>query len=239
MPLMLQAKLLRVLQERQVMRVGSQRLIHVNIRVIAATNHDLQARIRAGQFREDLYYRLNALSLVVPPLRERPEDIFPLLRHFLAIQRPEEPPFMAGAREILQRYPWPGNIRELGNVANHISLMVEDRVLPEHLPHYLLGQGASFVREEALLAGRCGLERARAVLELLADFADGSRKAGRKSLGEALRREGGDWSEAEVRGVLEVLAEAGLVESRVGRTGSRLTPRGTLFMNWLANRSMD
>ena len=97
---------------------------------------------------------------------------------------------MAGAREILQRYPWPGNIRELGNVANHISLMVEDRVLPEHLPHYLLGQGASFVREEALLAGRCGLERARAVLELLADFADGSRKAGRKSLGEALRREG-------------------------------------------------
>ena len=237
MPLMLQAKLLRVLQERQVMRVGSQRLIHVDIRVIAATNHNLQSRIRAGQFREDLYYRLNALSLVVPPLRERPEDIFPLLRHFLSGQRPDELPFAAEAREILQRYEWPGNIRELGNVANHLSLMADELVTPDSLPHYLLGTDESFDREEALLESRCGLEKARAVLGILADFADHRRKAGRKSIGEALRDQGHAWTEAEVRSVLTRLAEAGLVVSKVGRQGSDLTARGRHFFNWLSNWS--
>ncbi len=235
MPLMLQAKLLRVLQERQVMRVGSQRLISVNVRVLAATNHNLQERIRVGQFRQDLYYRLNALSLVVPPLRERPEDIFPLLRHFLDEQRPGELPFAPEARDALQRYGWPGNIRELGNVANHLSLMADDRVTLNLLPHYLMGAEEAFPREEALLEARCGLERARAVLGVLADFAARGLKAGRKSIEEALRARGQSWTEAEVRTVLGLLAEAELITSKVGRQGSELTLRGQRFLNRSSN----
>jgi transcriptional regulator with PAS, ATPase and Fis domain len=232
MPLMLQAKLLRVLQERQIMRVGSNRLTQVNIRVLAATNRNLQERIRAGQFREDLYYRLNALTLMVPPLRERPEDIFPLLAHFLEQQNRGHLAFTAEARELLQAYPWPGNIRELGNVANHIGLMAEREVTVEHLPGYLLNRpaGQAFAAELGLLAGSCGLERARLVLAALAQFGDSRRRAGRKSLGEALAAQGHPLTEAEVRGVLQVLAEAGLVRSSLGRRGSELTSRGQLFL---------
>jgi len=239
MPLMLQAKLLRVLQERQIMRVGSSRLTEVNIRVLAATNRNLRERIRAGQFREDLFYRLNALSLLVPPLRERPEDIFPLLRHFLERQHKGHLGFTAGARDLLQAYAWPGNIRELGNVANHITLMAERQVAVEHLPGYLVSRAPaqSFALEAGLLGGRCGLDRARLVLGVLAQFGGRQRKAGRKSLQEALLAQGQTLTEAEVRGVLQALAEAGLVQSSVGRRGSELTPRGQLFINWLINRS--
>jgi transcriptional regulator with PAS, ATPase and Fis domain len=140
MPMVLQAKLLRVLQERQIMRIGSQKVINVNIRVIAATNHDLRERIRAGRFREDLYYRLNALPLLVPPLRERPEDIFLLLDHFLTEHQRKGLVFSSEAREVLLRYPWPGNIRELSNVASYLSFMTPALVTPETLPYYLQGE---------------------------------------------------------------------------------------------------
>jgi transcriptional regulator with PAS, ATPase and Fis domain len=235
MPLMLQAKLLRVLQERQIMRVGSNRLTQVNIRVIAATNRNLQERIRAGQFREDLYYRLNALSLTVPPLRERPEDIFPLLMHFLKQQSRGDLGFTGEARELLQAYPWPGNIRELGNVANHITLMAEGEVTLETLPSHLVGKapGPSFQAEAGLVAARCGLERARQVLGALSQFASSGVKAGRKSLRGALLAQNHPLTEAEVRGVLQVLADGGLVQSSVGRRGSVLTARGRTFATWL------
>jgi transcriptional regulator with PAS, ATPase and Fis domain len=234
MPLMLQAKLLRVLQERQIMRVGSKRLTQVDIRVIAATNRNLVERIQAGQFREDLYYRLNALSLVVPPLRERPEDIFPLLDHFLAQRNRGGLAFSAGARERLLAYPWPGNIRELSNVANHIALMADREVTEDTLPLHLAGRApaASFAAEAGLLAARCGLERARTLLAVLAQFAARDLKAGRRSLCAALQAQGQSLTEAEVRGLLQVLAEAGLVQSSQGRRGSTLSSRGQQFIKW-------
>jgi len=241
MPLPLQAKLLRVLQERQIMRVGSDRLTQVNIRVIAATNRNLQDRIRAGQFREDLYYRLNALSLVVPPLRERPEDIFLLLGHFLEQQHRGDLRFSAAARERLQAYTWPGNIRELGNVANHISLLAEREVGVDTLPPYLMGDSAqpSFELEAGLVQARCGTERARLLLAVLAQFRARGVKAGRRSLQQALRAQHQVMTEGEVRGVLQVLAEGGLVQSSVGRRGSELTLRGEQFFNWLINGSLN
>jgi transcriptional regulator with PAS, ATPase and Fis domain len=237
MPLMLQAKLLRVLQERQIMRVGSNRLTQVNIRVIAATNRNLTERIQAGQFREDLYYRLNALSLLVPPLRERPEDIFPLLGHFLEQRNRGELGCTAGAREALLAYPWPGNIRELSNVANHIALMADREVTPDTLPTYLVGRAPAqtFAAEAGLLAARCGLERARTLLAVLAQFADRDLKAGRRSLRAALQAQGQEFTEAEVRGLLQVLAEAGLVRSGLGRRGTELSDRGRQFIKWLNN----
>jgi len=236
MPPMLQAKLLRVLQERQIMRVGSHKLTQVNIRVIAATNRNLRERIQAGQFREDLYYRLNALSLIVPPLRDRPEDIFPLLRHFLAEQNQAHLTFTPEARELLEAYAWPGNIRELGNVANHITLMADDPVTAKALPSYLVSRTESFEVEEAILRARCGLERALVVLTILGQFARQGLKAGRNSIKTALQGQGSALSEAEVRGILQVLAELGLVRSSVGRQGSELSAQGLHFSNWLKNR---
>jgi transcriptional regulator with PAS, ATPase and Fis domain len=239
MPPMLQAKLLRVLQERQIMRVGSNKLTHVNIRVIAATNRNLRERIERGQFREDLYYRLNALSLLVPPLRERPEDVFPLLTHFLAEQNTADLAFTPEAREALTRYPWPGNIRELGNVANHITLMADNPVTVRALPAYLMAGGGSFETERAVLRSRCGVDRALAVLGVLERLAAQGLNAGRGSIRAALEDGGAALSEGAVRGVLQVLVELGFVRSRVGREGSELTPEGQAFVNWSKNRLFE
>jgi len=133
----LQPKLLRVLQEREFERVGGETPIRVDVRVVAATNRDLEALMRAGRFREDLFYRLNVVSLTLPPLRERPEDIPFLVDHFLAKYAPAlgERALSAEALERLQGYAWPGNVRELENVIQHAMVMATGGViLPEHLP---------------------------------------------------------------------------------------------------------
>jgi transcriptional regulator with PAS, ATPase and Fis domain len=225
MPLVLQAKLLRVLQERQVVRVGSQQVIDVKIRVIAATNHDLRERISEGRFREDLYYRLNTLPLLVPPLRQRPEDIFLLLDHFLAEHKRKGLTFSPQAREVLVDYPWPGNIRELANVASYLSFMTDQQVTLADLPYYLTGTVKPPVKVAA--QPRPGLDRARAVLDALSVQPRG---AGRKSLEEALARQGLVFSEGEIRRILKLLSQSGLVRSRVGRGGSELTERGSAFV---------
>lgn len=239
MPPMLQGKLLRVLQERQIMRLGSNKLTPVNIRVIAATNRRLRERIEAGQFRNDLYYRLNALSLVVPPLRERPEDIFLLLEHFLAQQNQRHLIFTPEAQSLLLQYDWPGNIRELGNVANHITMMGGDTVTVQTLPSYLVGRKNTFEVEEENLRTRCGLERALDVLTVLHRCAEHGMKTGRNSIKEALKSMQRPLSEAEVRGVLQVLGELGMVHSSVGRGGTELSVQGHQLFNWLKNRIIN
>ena len=133
MPLMLQAKLLRVLQERQIMRVGSNRLTQVNIRVIAATNRNLTERIQAGQFREDLYYRLNVVPINIPPLRERKQDIPYLANHFVEKLAPDTgsrvESISQAAMDKLLAYHWPGNVRELENVIERSLVMCTGREL--------------------------------------------------------------------------------------------------------------
>ena len=127
MSLPLQAKLLRVLQERQVERLGGHELIKLDVRVIATSNRDLLSEVRAGRFREDLYYRLNVFPLHVPPLRERHADIVPLARHLLqraAAQTDCTVPVLSlAARHAIQRYPWPGNVRELDNVVQRALIV--------------------------------------------------------------------------------------------------------------------
>ncbi len=133
MPLPLQAKLLRVLQEREVEPLGSNQVQHVDVRVIAATSRDLAAMVREGSFRADLYYRLNVLPIRVPPLRERLSDL-EALADALAddIARRSSMPHKSlapDALELLARQPWPGNIRELRNALEQASLMTDDLVL--------------------------------------------------------------------------------------------------------------
>lgn len=126
-PVTLQAKLLRVLQEKEVRRVGSAAVIPIDVRVIAATNVDIQRQIAEGSFRSDLLYRLNALEVYIPPLRERPDDILPLMEYQLRIFAAEQgrmPPVLtAEAQEMLRSYAWPGNVRELRNVCERLTVL--------------------------------------------------------------------------------------------------------------------
>jgi len=126
-----QAKLLRALEAGEIERIGSQRPIRVDVRVIAATNKDLRAEIQAGRFRDDLYYRLNVIPIHLPPLRERLEDIPELVAHFLARLQSRQgmamPRLGAGAFEALCRYAWPGNVRELANVCERLAILYPGR----------------------------------------------------------------------------------------------------------------
>jgi DNA-binding NtrC family response regulator len=138
LPLRLQVKLLRVLQEREVVRLGARRAIPVNVRFVTATNIDLNAAVSAGHFRLDLFYRLNIVQMQLPALRERPGDIVPLASHFLNeySRRLKLPlPYLGEeAIEALQRHPWVGNIRELENVIHYALLVASDQeIRPEHL----------------------------------------------------------------------------------------------------------
>ena len=134
-----QAKLLRVLENHRVDPLGDTHSIHVDIRVIAATNEDLPAQIKAGRFRLDLYYRLNVYQLRIPPLRERPEDIEPILASFLEMARRDHGCRINGitpaALTILQCHDWPGNVRELHNVVEGLTITCKNETIqPDHLP---------------------------------------------------------------------------------------------------------
>jgi two-component system response regulator FlrC len=137
MPLGLQAKLLRVLQEREVERVGGKKPVPVDIRVLATSNRNMTAEVAAGRFREDLFYRLNVFPLAIPSLRERPGDIVPLARHFLAMHGARlgrVAKIDAGAAAKLAAHPWPGNVRELENVMQRALILAPGEVIEtEHL----------------------------------------------------------------------------------------------------------
>ena len=133
LPMPIQVKLLRVLQEREVVRLGSRKSIPIDVRVLAATNVQLEKAINAGHFREDLYYRLDVVSLELSPLRERPGDILPLTRHFIEVysKRLGYGPISisAEAEHKLRTYSWPGNIRELENVIHHTLLICRNGLI--------------------------------------------------------------------------------------------------------------
>lgn len=131
----LQAKLLRVTQDGRFQRLGSNTEIHTNARIVAATNRNLEEDVRAGRFRQDLFYRLNVVDLSIPPLRERPEDILPLANYFLSDLSQGRARLAPAAGETLRRYNWPGNVRELRNAIERAALLSRgELILPEHLP---------------------------------------------------------------------------------------------------------
>jgi two-component system, NtrC family, nitrogen regulation response regulator NtrX len=130
MPLNMQAKLLRVLEEGEIERIGSEKPVAVNVRVVVATHRDLQARVREENFRQDLFHRIYVFPLALPPLRERREDISALVEHFaeqVCAQNGWKPlPFSADAMQALQLYSWPGNVRELRNIVERLMLLATD-----------------------------------------------------------------------------------------------------------------
>jgi transcriptional regulator with GAF, ATPase, and Fis domain len=180
----LQAKLLRVLQEREFERVGGTRSIQVDVRIIAATNRDLDAAVRASAFRQDLYFRLNVIPVTVPALRERREDI-PLLAAYFAEKYSERVKrrvtgISEKARERLVEYDWPGNVRELENAMERaVVLGASDMILPEDLPEAVL--------ESTVVAAPSGPATS---------YQDALLEAKRRVIQGALERAGGVYTEA-------------------------------------------
>lgn len=135
---LLQAKLLRVTQNGTFNRIGSNREFETNVRILAATNRDLEVEVEAGRFREDLYYRLNVMEIYVPPLRERRADVIALANHFVRQFGQGKPRFSPGALACLEQHAWPGNVRELRNAMERAVLLARgDVILPEHFPRKL------------------------------------------------------------------------------------------------------
>lgn len=131
----LQAKLLRVTEDGRFQRIGSNTIIQTNARILAASNRNLEEEVKTGRFREDLFYRLNVIELNIPPLRERREDILPLASQFVTELTKGRARFSADVAECLERYDWPGNVREVRNAMERASLLSHgDLILPEHLP---------------------------------------------------------------------------------------------------------
>jgi len=205
MSLPLQAKLLRVLQEREVERLGGNKVVELDVRVVATTNRDLKVEVREGRFREDLYFRLNVFPIAVPPLRRRPQDIEPLAQTFRERANERDglsvPGFEPAALEAVKAYRWPGNVRELENVVRRAAILAGDRAIgPEHLilesdvveldtdlplPPYMSSDDASRAGNGALDAA-VRSEEFRVILEALKEGA-GSRKHAADKLGISAR----------------------------------------------------
>lgn len=245
MPLQLQSKLLRVLEEKKVMRVGSTRNIDVDVRVIAATNKDLPAMVKSGDFREDLYYRLNVLPISIPPLRERKEDILMIFRSMLKKSNVvlELSP---KAEKIMLAHQWQGNVRELRNAAEFVVSKGKRYIEADDLPPMLLKKenaeeeaqetddkaDASIIDKFILHEGR-DIELHYFVLRALeAAYSQGER-CGRQRLLEYIRENGKLYTEGEVRKSLEKLSAYGLILSAKGRGGSVIQKDGLRMLKRL------
>lgn len=170
MPLSLQPKLLRVLEDRNIRRVGGTREIPVNVRIISATNRDLEEDARQGRFREDLLYRLNVYTIQIPPLRERRDDILPLADRFLAEQGMRDKRFSPAAQRLLLDYAWQGNVRELRNAVIRSAIISHGSlILPEDLPESI--RAVKTAAEEdtvaSVLVGDMEAIQKKAILEAL------------------------------------------------------------------------
>jgi DNA-binding NtrC family response regulator len=191
LPLALQGKLLRVLEDRAVQRIGSKISKKIDFRLITATNDELEEMVRAGRFREDLYYRIHVIPIFMPPLRERPGDIPLLVDHFLRLYctaneipvKRVDPEVM----EILEEQPWSGNVRELENLVQRLVLMVEGPVIqPRHLPQPILV--ASTASQQALLIPDGGIDFDEEMERIEAAYLQAAlqRTGGRKTAAAAL-----------------------------------------------------
>ena len=226
----LQCKLLRVLQEREIMRVGGNRIVSVDVRIVAATNENLDKMVEEGTFRRDLYYRLNTLPVLIPPLREREGDLLLLIDHFrkgIGASFTLSPEL----ERLLLTHQWRGNIRELRNVVEYFSYTGSPVVGPEELPptfHYLpagLPEAGGAGAQPPRLAD-CPPEDERFVLSRLYQADREGHSLGRDAILAAAKAAGLPCSQQEVRRILSALDQAGLARVSRGRGGTRLTPAG-------------
>ena len=247
MPLQLQSKLLRVLEERKVRRIGSDKNIDIDVRVIAATNKNIHQLMLDGSFREDLYYRLNVLPLAVPSLRERKDDIEELFYH-LAKDMHSDIKLMPDAVDLIMTYSWPGNVRELRNVTeylsnqNKIEIGAEDFKWVEYARNAeeksieskrSAGDAGDKEKFQFMLTEGNNIDYVYFLLETMKKLADRKERYGRKRLEELLTEGGVICSEGEIRSMLVKLTHGGYVRTLKGRGGSEITRKGIELLEFI------
>lgn len=240
--LSIQSRLLRVLQEKQIMRVGGNRVIPIDIRVIAATNKELLKMVEEEKFRADLYYRLNVLPIEVPPLRERKADIPLLAKRFInnSCKMLKRPAFMFSdnALEKLLNYDWPGNIRELENLIEYLAHIVDDIVYPHHFSFknttYLSKEAEPNQEYEDLYFSYLNkgfLVDIQEILEILSQ-----RDMGRRRVLKLMKQRNINITEQQLRYRMELMTKDELINPGKGRQGSSITKKGSEFMQYLQVR---
>lgn len=256
MPLSLQSKLLRVIEERRFSKIGSAKVIDIDVRIIAATNQNLERLAAEKSFREDLFYRLNVLPLEIPPLSAREDDALELLDYFRE-KNAQDWSLSDEAHDFLKSYSWPGNIREVRNLAEYLDSLDEKIIKTDILPASMLKRAARTgeevpkqISEKApssgdisalqhcrdldfiLLEGR-NISLHYAILLQLHSLASAGRRVGRMQLETALQAVGETYSETEIRNCLRKLSEAGYVKSKRGPGGSSILPKGEALLHTL------
>ncbi len=241
MPMNLQVKLLRVLQEREVVRLGGDRIIDVDIRIIAATNKDIKEMVEKGEFRQDLFYRLNVLPLKIPPLRDRKSDIVGLFDYlkksfnsnFVLTER---------AKEALVNYSWNGNVRELRNCVEYLVNLgfreIDDKDLPidfrDSKADAKLTPGEQELIEAFLEETGNNLKKYIFVLNELKNAYVKNQRLGRRSICETARTRNIFISEQEIRAILVNLEKSKMAEINIGRSGTVITDFGEKALNYLS-----
>ncbi|MDO0000307.1 sigma 54-interacting transcriptional regulator [Clostridioides difficile] len=230
MPLELQTKLLRVLQEKQIMPVGSHNVINIDVRIISATNKNLEQMIDNSQFREDLYYRLNTIPINIPPLREGKEDILIIMEDLInkkLVITPE-------AKKLIQNYMWKGNIRELQNVTSYLNIMCEDIVLEKDLPPNL----RSSDNKNTSLKLKYSKNDILNILEILILNKESDVGIGRGLILKALLDKNLQITEGKIKKIFEYLKKEELIICSSGRYGSKITQKGEDFYNKLKYKGL-
>jgi transcriptional regulator with PAS, ATPase and Fis domain len=226
MSLHLQARLLRVLQEKQIMRLGSDKVINIDIRIIAATNKNLREAMEQKTFREDLYYRLSNIPIIIPPLRQRKEDIPYLMSDFL---HDDICKLTAQEQDALQNYHWPGNVRELKNAAEYYLLLGE-------LPEQIISKGKSYKKtfdafgatpSDTIGSGAISSKDIikNHILEIIKDSTEEYSGIGRTSIISQLKIRGICLSDDKARKMLSSMQDEGLISIGKGRQGCRILPQ--------------
>ncbi len=228
-PSKIQSRLLRVLQEREVMRLGASKVIPIDVRVIAATNKDLSHLVEQGVFRRDLYYRLNVLPITIPPLRQRKTDIPEIVRSIIdaynsSILIPEE------VMNILKEYNWPGNVRELENVIQYLTVVSNNRIITvEDLPPRLTGSAntsGGVSGTVSILANENSFKEFQFILDEIYKANKAGRMIGRNKIAELSRGKNLNLTDAKVKSRLKKLEQMGLVRTGKTRQGSCITDKG-------------
>ena len=236
--LSVQARLLRVLEEKEVMRVGDTKVTPIDVRVIAATNKDLRELIRQGQFRSDLYFRINVFQLMLPPLRERTESIFPLIGSFSRGKIARES-FTENAIHIIETYDWPGNLRELRNMVDYISIMrsrkkkIDEDQLPIDITAAASQGYQPYCPSMEQVISRFGRPLVQTLLELLAQNKDGEIRYSRSDILQYLQARKLRCSTTMLRAILSELEGQGMVLAGKTRQGTRLSASGQRYLDAL------
>lgn len=233
LPMPMQAKLLRTIEERKILKVGGRNLIDVDIRIICATNRDLRKMADDGKFRRDLYYRLCVLPIYIPPLRQRGADIF-LLMEKLKANIGADFVLTEAARDRIRQYSWPGNVRELKNMTEYLANLDKRLIEAEDLYPFCL-EASGQMAERGFADGR----QNKGVLFVLEKLEEGERTRshlGRQALARKAEEEGRFITEQEIRRLLYRLNQEGYILSCRGRKGSLLTEEGRRLLQEMRNR---